>query len=183
VKHESAHPRPGAASGGLRAGGGSIRGRVCGMLLDLDVDHKGDKVQLVGSIDNGAPFAIDVRGTTTALHFTGNLSGLGVDFVLEGDKLEGHVGLRVFSMDREGDVYRGYMHVPGLLGDGRLSIRVRGATALWTMPAADLGAVLPALVTCDGFRGKRIVSAIDVGVGGAGTDVPSESSSVYSHGH
>jgi hypothetical protein len=182
VKHESAYPQAGDPSSGLRAGGGSIRGRVCGMNLDLDVDHKGDHVQLVGSIDNRAPFAVDVRGGSSALHFTGNLSGLGVDFVADESKIEGHVGLRVFSLDRENDGYQGFMHVPGLLGDGRMGIMIRGAAALWKMPAADIGAVLPALITCDGFRRKRIVSAVQVGIGGTLTDAPPESSSVFSGG-
>src|SRR6266511_970166 len=60
IKHEGAHPRPGNPSGGLRDAGGSIRGRVCGMFVDLDVSHKGDRVELVGSIDNRMPTAITV---------------------------------------------------------------------------------------------------------------------------
>src|SRR5215475_829075 len=58
IKHEGAHPKPGGPSSGLRAAGGSIHGHVCGMFIDFDVTHKGDHVQLVGSIDNRTPAQI-----------------------------------------------------------------------------------------------------------------------------
>ncbi len=183
VKHEDAHPRPGDPSSGLRSAGGSIRGRVCGMFLDSEVDHKGDHVQVVGSLDNRYPMAIDVRGAQNALHFTGNLSGLAVDFIANAQKIEGHVGLRVFSVERTGDDYNGLFRLPTVVNKGIFTIAVHGANALWSMPASDLAAVLPALFTCDGLRRMHMVSGIEFGFGGTFADAPPESSSVYSHGY
>ncbi len=182
VKHEGAHPRPGGASSGLKDNGGAIRGRVCGMLVDFDVTHKGDHVQLVGSIDNRMPAAIDVSEQGGMRHFTGNLGPLAVDFVLGTSQMQGHVGIRVFAVEYAGDAYRGYMRIPGLLdvegGKQRISVLVRGQQALWQMPAADQAAVLPAIFTCGSMQ-FRVVDAIDVGFGGTATDRPPETSAVY----
>ena len=182
VKHDNAHPQPGDPSGGVSGDGGSIRGRICGMFYDADVKHEGDHVQLVGSLDNRYALAIGVRGTHDALHFTGNLGGLGVEFTADPQRIEGHVGLRVILVQRVGDEYRGLLRIPGLLGNGTLGIVVHGASSLWTMPPADIAAVLPALFTCNGFHRLHIVSAISVGFGGQFTDAPPDSSSVSSGG-
>ena len=72
--------------------------------------------------------------------------------------------------------------MPGLLGNGTLRFAVTGATSLWSMPPADIAAVLPALFTCNGFHRAHIVSAIQVGFGGQFTDAPPDSSSVFSNG-
>ena len=185
VKHEGAHPRPGGPSSGLESPGGAIRGRVCGMLVDFDVDHKGDHVQLVGSLDNHIPAAIDVSEEHGVRHFSGNLGGLGVDFLLAPDVLQGHVGLRVFALEPLSDAYRGYMRVSGTLdvngGRQRAGVLVRGREALWAMPAADQAAVLPALMTCGGMQFSA-GDALVVGLGGEVTDRPPETSAVYTHG-
>jgi hypothetical protein len=185
MRHEGAHPRPGGPSGGLNSPGGSIRGRICGMMVDFDVTHKGDHVQLVGSIDNHIPAAIDVKDEPTARHFTGNLGGLGVDFLLVPTALQGHVGTRVFAFEPVGDVFRGFMRIPGLLdingSKGRLMATVRGIAAIQAMPAADQAAIVPALLTCGGIQ-SRVVSNFEVGVGGAATDLPPETSAVYTRG-
>jgi hypothetical protein len=184
VKHDGAHPRPGGASSGLRDAGGGIRGRVCGMLVDFDVTHKGDHVQVVGSIDNHIDAAIDVSERNGARHFTGNLGGLAVDFIASPSMMEGHVGVRVFVIETTGDVYRGYMRIPGLLdingGKQRLGLNVVGRDALWSMPPADQAAVLPAILTC-GSTQFRVVDSLEVGFGGPATDRPPETSAVYTH--
>jgi hypothetical protein len=190
VKHEGAHPRPGGPSGGLKDAGGSIRGRVCGMLVDFDVMHKGDHVQLVGSIDNHMPAAIDVSEQQGARHFTGNLGTLGVDFLLVPGEMQGHVGIRVFAVESQGDAYNGFMRVPGLLdvnnNKQRVGLVINGRDALLAMPAADQAAVLPALLTCGGsqFRGEQqqVGYVLTVGVGGQATDLPPETSAVYTRG-
>ena len=187
VKHEGAHPRPGGPSSGLHDPGGAIRGRVCGMLVDFDVVHKGDHVQLVGSIDNHIPAAIDVSDEKGARHFTGNLGGLGVDFLLVPREMQGHVGIRVFALDASGDRYEGFMRVPGTLdisgGKQRAGVVVDGREALLAMPAADQAAVLPALMTCSGMQFQTGESpGLSVGVGGEATDRPPETSAVYTKG-
>jgi hypothetical protein len=185
VRHEGAHPRPGGPSSGLNDNGGSIRGRVCGMLVDLDVSHKGDHVQLVGSLDNRMPAAIDVSEQNGQRHFTGNLGGLGVDFVLDATMMQGHVGIRVFALEAAGDAYQGFMRIPGTLdvdgGKQRTGALVRGKDALWAMPPADQAAVLPALMTCGGMQFQH-GDALSVGVGGEATDRPPETSAVYTRG-
>jgi hypothetical protein len=185
VKHEGAHPQPGAPSGGLKDNGGAIRGRVCGMLVDFDVAHKGDRVQVVGSLDNKMPAAIDVTEANGVRHFTGNLGGLGVDFLLTPTEMQGHVGIRVFALEVGGDLYQGFMRVPGTLdvdgGKQRASMVVQGRDALWKMPAADQAAVLPAILTCSGMQFQR-GDRFEVGFGGEATDRPSETSAVYTKG-
>jgi hypothetical protein len=184
IKHDGAHPRPGGASSGLRDAGGSIRGRVCGMLVDFDVTHKGDHVQVVGSLDNRMPAAIDVAEQNGVRHFTGNLGGLAVDFVVDGMMMQGHVGIRVFALEMASGAYQGFMRIPGLLdvngGKQRLGVLLRGHDALWAMPPADQAAVLPAIFTCGSMQ-FRVVDSLDVGFGGTATDRPPETSAVYTN--
>lgn len=185
VHHEGAHPRPGGPSSGLVDSGGAIRGRVCGMLVDFDVAHKGDHVQLVGSLDNRIPAAIDVSEQDGTRRFTGNLGGLAIDFTLSPSEMQGHVGIRVFLLEPGGDGYHGYMRIPGTLdingGKQRVGVMVHGREALWAMPAADQAAVLPALMTCGGGQ-FRVIDSLEVGVGGEVTDRPPETSAVYTRG-
>lgn len=182
IKHEGAHPRPGGPSSGLKDVGGGIRGRVCGMLIDFDVMHKGDHVQLVGSIDNHIPAAIDVSEERGARHFTGNLGSLGVDFVLVTGEMQGHVGIRVFALEVAGDRYGGFMRVPGTFDiNQRIEVSVNGRDALLAMPAADQAAVLPALMTCSGKQ-SVMGEPLRVGIGGEATDRPAETSAVYTQG-
>ncbi|HEY2746283.1 MAG TPA: hypothetical protein VGL86_16725 [Polyangia bacterium] len=183
IKHEGAHPQPGSPSGGLKDAGGSIHGRICGMFVDFDVTHKGDHVQLVGSIDNKMPAAIDVSEENGSRHFTGNLGGLGVDFVANTGGMQGHVGIRVFAVDAAADgAYHGFMRIPGLLdidnSKQRIGVVLRGREAAWAMPPADQAAIIPSLLTCGGMQ-FRMVDAIDVGFGGTATDRPPETSAVY----
>jgi hypothetical protein len=182
VKHEGAHPRPGGASSGLKGAGGGIRGRVCGMLVDFDVTHKGDHVQVVGSIDNQIEAAIDVSEQNGARHFTGNLGGLAVDFVASPSMMEGHVGVRVFVIETAGDAYHGFMRIPGLLdvngGKQRIGVNITGLKALWAMPPADQAAVLPAIFSCSSSQ-FRVLDSLEVGFGGDATDRPPETSAVY----
>jgi hypothetical protein len=186
VKHEGAHPRPGGPSSGLKDAGGAIRGRVCGMLVDFDVEHKGDHVQLVGSIDNHMPAAIDVSEQADGTrHFTGNLGSLGIDFLLARGAMQGHVGIRVFALEPANDAYRGFMRIPGLYDAGGgvepLPVTVNGRDALLSMPAADQAAVLPALMTCGGAQ-FRMVDRFNFGIGGEATDRPPETSALYTRG-
>ena len=182
IRHDGAHPRPGEPSGGLRDSGGRIHGNVCGMFVDFDVAHKGDHVQLVGSIDNRMDAAIDVADERGFRHFTGHLGGLAVDFIAGKGGMQGHVGIRVFAVDVVNGDYRGDMRIPGMFDPGggkqTIGVTLHGREALWAMPAADQAAVLPALLTC-GNSQNRILDDVTVGFGGAPTDRPAETSAVY----
>jgi hypothetical protein len=185
IKHEGAHPEPGRPSGGLRDVGGRIHGHVCGMFVDFDVTHKGDHVQLVGSIDSHINASIDVSDENGMRHFTGTLGTLGIDFIVNTGGMQGHVGIRVFALDAgAADDYAGYMRIPGLLrgGDnsGRLAAALHGREALWAMPAADQAAVLPAILTCGSMQ-FRVVDDFDAGFGGHATERPPETSAVYTN--
>jgi hypothetical protein len=183
IKHDGAHPRPGGPSSGLRDAGGGIRGRVCGMLVDFDVTHKGDHVQLVGSIDNQVAASIDVSEQNGVRHFTGDLGGLAVDFLAGPAIMEGHVGIRVFSIEGGPDnAYHGFMRIPGLLdvngGKQRIGVNISGLKSLWAMPPADQAAVLPAIFSCSSSQ-FRVLDSLEVGFGGDATDRPPETSAVY----
>jgi hypothetical protein len=182
IKHEGAHPRPGNPSSGLKDKGGSIRGRVCGMLVDFDVTHKGDHVQLVGSIDNIVAAAIDVSQHDGQRHFTGNLGALAVDFIATPGGMQGHVGIRVFAVEAAGEGYQGFMRIPGLYdvngAKQRLAVNMTGREALWAMPPADQAVVLPGIFTCSSTQ-FRTVDGLDVGFGGPATDRPPDTSAVH----
>ena len=185
IKHDGAHPRPGGASSGLEDNGGAIHGRICGMFIDFDVAHKGDHVQLVGSIDNHMPAAIDVSEDHGVRRFSGNLGGLGVDFTIDPSQMQGHVGIRVFALEAGAGVYQGFMRVPGTLdidgGKQRAGVLLHGRDELWAMPPADQAAVLPAIMTCSGMQFSA-GDAFHVGFGGAATDRPPETSALYTRG-
>jgi hypothetical protein len=183
VKHEGAHPRPGKPSGGLRAAGGRIHGNVCGMFVDFDVTHKGDHVQLVGSIDDRTDAAIDVEDERGMRHFTGHLGGLAVDFIAGTGGMEGHVGIRVFAVEATADDgYKGDMRIPGMYDPGggkqTIGVTVHGREALWAMPPADQAALLPAMFTCSNTQ-SRMIDDFVVGFGGAPTARAAETSAVY----
>jgi hypothetical protein len=153
------------------------------MLVDFDVMHKGDHVQLVGSIDNQVAASIDVSEQNGVRHFTGDFGGLAVDFLAGPAIMEGHVGIRVFSVEGGADnAYHGFMRIPGLLdvngGKQRIGVNITGLKALWAMPPADQAAVLPALFSCSSSQ-FRVLDSLEVGFGGDATDRPPETSAVY----
>ena len=183
VKHEGAHPAPGKPSSGLRDAGGRIHGHVCGMFIDFDVTHKGDHVQLVGSIDDRTDAAVDVADEGGMRHFTGHLGGLAVDFIAGTGGLQGHVGIRVFAAEASApDDYHGNMRIPGMYdpGGGKqiIGLTIHGRDALWAMPAADQAAILPAMLTCSNTQ-TRMIDDVVVGFGGKPTEVAAETSAVY----
>ena len=183
VKHEGAHPSPGAPSGGLRDAGGRIHGNVCGMFVDFDVTHKGDHVQLVGSIDRIVPAAVDVADDHGMRHFTGSLGPLAVDFVAGTGGMQGHVGIRVFAAEATpADDYHGDMRIPGMYDPGggkqSISLEVHGRDALWAMPPADQAALLPTILTC-GDTQFRMLDGLVVGFGGKVAYRPEGTSAVY----
>jgi hypothetical protein len=178
LKHEGAHPRPGGPSDGLRDAGGAIRGRVCGLFVDFDVQHRGDHVQLVGSLDGSHPAAIRLSEQGGVRHFSGNLGDLSVDFTIDGNGLSGNVGLRQLMLAAEGDRYNGTMHTPNTV-HGDVPVVVAGRAELARMPAADQAALLPALLTCESASQHGNIAALELVVGGQAHERANESSTVY----
>lgn len=181
IRHERAHPRPGGPSSGLNVAGGDIRGRVCGMNIDYDVSHRGDHVQLVGSIDGRISSELSVRDEGDARTFDGALGPMGVTLVLRPESLQGHVGRRVFALEPgEDDTMHGFMRSPNVLGAS--PIVIHGRSVLAAMPAADQAALLPNLLTCATSSSQyRVVTTLVLGFGGEVTDRPPQTSSVYTH--
>jgi hypothetical protein len=178
VRHARAYPNPGSPSSGLRDAGGDIEGRVCGMSIDYAVAHKGDRVELSGNIDGPVPSAITIREDGQARSFDGKLGGMTVALRLGESTLGGRVGPREFELHASGDLLTGLMRAKGLIDP--LAVEVRGLQALHDMPAADQGAVLPGLLACALGAGRfQAVSTLTVGFGGAMTDMPSQTSSLY----
>ena len=66
LRHSRAHPEPGGASSGLRSPGGTISGSVCGADINVEVEHRGDHVQLTGFMDPGAASQAAVGDTSRA---------------------------------------------------------------------------------------------------------------------
>ena len=141
IKHEGAHPRPGNPSSGLRDGGGRIHGNVCGMFVDFDVSHKGDHVQLVGSIDNQLAAAIECGDERSMRRSPGTWPAWrSTSSPASGACRDTSASASSCSMSSGAD-YRGDMRIPGMYdaGGGKQSIDVviHGHDALWAMPAAD----------------------------------------------
>ena len=181
VRHHRAHPRPGGPSSGLTDSGGDIVGRVCGVDVDFEVQHEGDHVQLTGFIDNERASVVRVADREGARTFTGGFGGHSIDLKLFGDHIEGHVGLRVIFARMEGDTFTGFMRLPGWTG--ALPVRISGRGALFDIPAADQAVILPLLVTCYfGAAEQGLVRRLEIGIGGPTTEVPHNSSSLYTAG-
>jgi hypothetical protein len=181
VRHSRAYPSPGSPSSGLRDAGGDISGRVCGMTVDYEVQHKGDHVALDGRFDGPLPSHIDVREDGDARTFTGQIGGARVLLTLRPDSLSGTVGRREFNLSPTGDQLGGVVHVEG---GGSMPVIVRGLQALGDMPAADQAAVLPSLLTCALAPNHTATSlTLEVGIGGKSTDAEPQTSSLYSQSH
>jgi hypothetical protein len=182
VRHVRAYPNPGSPSSGLRDAGGDIEGHVCGLSVDYAVTHRGDHVQLNGTLDGPVPSQVEIREDGESRTFEGKLGGLTVSLQLRADSLLGHVGRRQFALHASGgDILLGDMRAEGQMG--ALPVEVHGLQALQDMPAADQGAVLPGLLTCAAIASAQYqsLSTLIVGFGGAMTDVPPQTSSLYTH--
>lgn len=181
VRVSGAHPRPGGASSGLRGYGGHVSGNVCGLDLTFDVQHVGDHIVLQGFLDDGEfdshLVVRDVQGVSRQITGTLDSRGLGVNLDLRVNSIRGNVGLRQFDLGRNGDRYIGSVRITQAVV---ASATVNGAAALWELPAAAQGAVLPALLTCHGdeLEGNNRGSLV-VGFGGHQTWEGKHVSAVY----
>lgn len=184
LKHEGAHPRPGGPSSGLHDAGGSIRGRVCGMFVDLEAQHKTDHVEVIGSVDNHYPLSLSLDEKGGVRHYYGNIGDLGVDFTRDASRISGSVGRRTFVLDLDGDVYKGFLKTPKARGAHLepMEASLAGKPALDALPAVDEAVILPAILTCQTAGGQySAVGALDLGIGGEAKDRPDGTSAVYTH--
>lgn len=181
VKHLRAHPEPRGPSSGLKDDGGHVTGIICGLDVLLDVKHMGDRVRLEGFIDNTLSANLEVRDVEGERVITGNLGAsagvAAVELHLSQAGLRGRVGQRAFLMEIDGDRYVGKLRI----NDTRIAdATVEGREALWAMPAADMAAVLPALLTCYGGRIENDVrNPLVVKIGGEAGAEPPQTSTLY----
>lgn len=185
LKHVHAHPRPGGPSSGTVGDGGSIGGSICGMQIDYDVQHAGDHIQLLGNIDGGKSSQLKITEAHGQRIISGALYNRGVELHVFGNRIEGHVGTRVFAVEQEEDRLIGFMRAAGLVGNsptgvGVAPVVINGRDAFWSLPAAAQAVVLPNLLTCWTATSEvHITTALQVGFGGPATALPPETSSLY----
>jgi hypothetical protein len=181
VRHLRAHPAPGGPSSGLVDAGGHITGRVCGLDIDYDVKHKGDHVFLNGVIDQRLNSQLTIRDVDGVRVITGDLGGLsgrgGVDLRLTDTEITGRSGRRRFSLTVNGDRFTGVLKWSS---DQGATVEVNGYTAMRELPPADLAAILPALLTCNGREIELLAQrGLSVTFGGPPGNHPSDTSSIY----
>jgi hypothetical protein len=184
VNHKKAHPMPGGPSSGVVGPGGLIIGRVCGIDINYDVKHQGEKVFLNGVVsgfDTQFNANVTIRDTDGARVITGDLgarAGFGaIDLRLTDTQITGRVGRRVFDVKVDGDRLTGRLK---FASDREAPVEINGFAAMRELPPADLAAILPPLLTCNGREIEQLNQAgLSVGFGGTATNHPSETSSIY----
>ena len=168
----------------LAAQPGRITGQVCGMDLDVDVEHHGDAVALTGFLDGKFPVNLSARPLGRGLAIDGALGTAAgqaaVELRVAADQLDGRVGFRKFDLQGSGDALVGTMQIPDAIEPP--GVTVEGRAQLMALPAETQAALLPALLSCYvETQGKFGRSELVVRVGGAAGALPHESSALYSH--
>jgi hypothetical protein len=164
--------------------GDRITGQVCGMDLDLDVAHRGDRVELSGFIDGRLPVHLTARSDGNGRAISGALGtstgNAAVDLRLAGDSLGGRVGFRRFDLRAHGDELAGTMQIAGAIDPSDAVLA--GRAQLAALPIDTQAALVPTLLSCNvqpvGRWGR---SSLMVRVGGPAGALPHQSSSVYTH--
>ena len=147
LRHRDAHPEGDrGASTGLRATGGAITGRVCGVDVYYQVEHQGDAVQLVGSLEGDVTTQLRVDERHGGPHITGALATKVIDLRIGGDGVVGYVGRFPLRLARQGDTLRENV----MLNNSGIVRRygIEGFGELLRMPPAAQAALLPVFLDC-----------------------------------
>ena len=139
--------------------GSRVSGLVCGMSVDYSVEQHGD-VTRVSGFGGGSVF-LEVRDTAGARHLTGTLGG-GVgrsqlDLVMTSDQLKGRAGRRDVALKAVGDRFEGGYKLLNMIGWAPMTIE--GRDTLEKLPAAELAALLPAMLNCEAPMSRPIIEA------------------------
>ncbi len=152
--------------------GGHVVGTVCGIDVQLDEHLRRDGFDLVGSARAGAtlPMVLAVReqGEPDARDIVGSIGNVAIkrpdddapdptiNLQLRRDTIHGQVGSRHVDLRLRGDDYVGEAEV----GESRMPYAVRGAEALWRLPAVAQASILPLLLACT--EPTRAIQIVDL---------------------
>lgn len=141
----------------IKDDGSRISGLVCGLSVDYSVAQHGD-VTRVSGFGGGSQF-FEVRDKPGVRYVTGSLAGgpssAQLDLVMTSDTLRGQVGVRAVDLHAVGDELRGRYTVRNMIGSAPMT--VEGRDLLWKLPPAELAALLPGMLNCEGPVGTPIV--------------------------
>jgi hypothetical protein len=134
--------------------GNRVSGEVCGINVDYSVEQRGGATVLSGFDGTHQPVYIEVRDSDGTRHITGTISGRAagvgeVDLTVSPTELKGRAGLRNFTLvAAQDDFFDGTMTALDQQGQGEATIE--GRAQLQSLPPAEAGAILPALLNCEG---------------------------------
>lgn len=173
VRYTGAHPLAEQAPPDLRGDGGWIGGAVCGVDVQYGVEHRGDHVQLVGTLDNQLTSQIRVGAGGGVLSIVGSIGRRGVDLRVGRDGIVGGVGRRRFQLLLEGEQLVERFRVaqrPGVL----VTLKLNGLDALLQMAPAAQGAVVPLMLAClmENFEDGLVNDQAEFGFGGPAGAMP-----------
>ena len=137
--------------------GNRVSGLVCGVNVDYSVQQRGDATMVSGF--GGRSQFIEVRDQNGARHITGSL-GAGpdrgeLDITLTADRLSGRAGIRDVNLAAVGDKYEGRYTVRNQ--PGAAAMTVEGRSELMKLPPAELGALMPGMLNCEGPTGRPVI--------------------------
>jgi hypothetical protein len=142
----------------VRDEGNRVSGQVCGVNVDYTVEQRGAKTVLSGFDGAHQPVYLEVRADGDGRRITGSLSqraGVGeVDLRVTPSDIAGRAGLRHFELHANGDQFDGVMTALDMQGHGDAT--VEGRSELGALPLADVGAILPTLLNCEGRLGHYL---------------------------
>jgi len=137
--------------------GNRVSGLVCGINVDYTVQHRGDGVLVSGF--GGRSHFIQVRDDNGVRHVTGSLGASPdrgeLDLTIAPDRIQGRIGIRDVNLVAAGDTYQGRYTVRNQPGSAPMTIE--GRNELLTLPAADLGSLVPGMFNCEGPTGRPVV--------------------------
>jgi hypothetical protein len=137
--------------------GKRISGLVCGVNVDYTVEQRGDATVVSGF--GGRSNYLEVRDQGGARHVTGTLGGSvssdQLDLVVAADRVRGRAGRRDVDLAASGDGYRGRYSVRNQ--PGAAPMEIEGRSELLKLPAAEVGALMPAMINCGGAVGRPVM--------------------------
>lgn len=137
--------------------GNRVSGLVCGVNVDFSVSQRGDETVVSGF--GGRSVYMAVRDENGVRHVTGSLGASPdrgeLDVTLTPTTLKGRAGIRDVDLVAVGDTYRGRYTVRNQPGSAPMA--VEGRSTLLSLPPAELGALMPGMLNCEGPVGRPVM--------------------------